>query len=58
ELAVFDVSGREVARLVDGYCSVGSHEVSFDASHLSSGIYVYRLTSGVQTLSGKMVLMK
>jgi len=57
-LSVYDVSGREVATLVDGYRSVGAHEVSFDASHLSSGVYIYRLTSGAQTLSGKMVLMK
>ncbi|MBU0517954.1 T9SS type A sorting domain-containing protein [bacterium] len=58
ELAVFDVSGREVARLVDGYRNAGSHEVNFDASHLSSGVYIYRLSTGTQTLSGKIVLMK
>ncbi|MBU1650881.1 T9SS type A sorting domain-containing protein, partial [bacterium] len=57
-LSVYDIAGREVATLVDGYRDAGTHEVSFDASALSSGVYVYRLTTGAQTLSGKMVLMK
>jgi hypothetical protein len=57
-LSVYDISGREVAILVDGYRAVGSHDVTFDASSLASGIYVYRLTAGSQTLNGKMVLMK
>ncbi|UCE24558.1 MAG: T9SS type A sorting domain-containing protein, partial [Candidatus Zixiibacteriota bacterium] len=57
-LAVYDVSGRLVTTLVDGYRDAGVHDVTFDASGLSSGIYVYRLTAGDFTASGKMVLMK
>ena len=58
QLKVFDVSGREVATLVNGYRDAGSHSVSFDASGLASGVYIYRLTSGSQTAVSKMVLMK
>ncbi len=58
KLAVYDLSGREVATLVDGYREIGTHEVTFDASGLASGVYVYRLTSGMKVASGKMVLMK
>ena len=58
QLKVFDVSGREVATLINGYRDAGSHSVSFDASGLASGVYVYRLTSGSQTAVSKMVLMK
>ncbi len=58
ELTVYDVSGREVAQLVDGWREVGSHEVTFDASDLSSGVYMYRMTAGEFTASGKMVLTK
>ncbi len=36
----------------------GTHDVSFDASHLASGIYLYRLTAGTHDFSGKMVLVK
>lgn len=57
-LAVYDVSGRLVAAVVDGYRQAGSHDVTFDGSGLASGIYIYRLTAGGFTATGKMVLMK
>ncbi|MBU0518914.1 T9SS type A sorting domain-containing protein [bacterium] len=62
-LSVYDISGRLVARLADGFRQAGTHEVTFDGSQLASGIYVYRLEmsgSGTTptTVTGKMVLMK
>ena len=42
-LLVFDMLGREVARLVDGYKTQGSYSVVFDASTLASGVYIYKL---------------
>ncbi|RJP74806.1 MAG: T9SS C-terminal target domain-containing protein [Candidatus Zixiibacteriota bacterium] len=57
-LAVFDVSGRQVAQLVDGAREAGSHEVTFDGSNLASGVYLYRLQTGGQVFSGKMMLLK
>ena len=45
-LVVLDVLGRRVSVLVDEVLSAGSHQISFDASDLPSGIYVYRLMSG------------
>lgn len=57
-LSVYDITGREVASLVDGYRVAGVHEVAFDASELASGVYVYKLTSGNQTATAKIVLMK
>jgi hypothetical protein len=36
----------------------GSHELSFDASNLSSGVYVYSLQVGANVESRKMVLVK
>ncbi|MBU0518757.1 SBBP repeat-containing protein [bacterium] len=57
-LSVYDVSGRLVAELVDGWRNAGSHEVTFDASNLASGIYLYRLDAGEFSATGKMVLMK
>ena len=58
ELAVYNVLGSEVARLVDGAMERGRHSVTFDASHLGSGIYFYRLTAGEFSQMKKMVLMK
>jgi hypothetical protein len=43
ELIVYDVLGREVTVLVDGQKSAGTHTVSFDASRLPSGLYLYHL---------------
>ncbi len=58
ELAIFDVLGREVAQLVNRNMSAGSHEVSFVADGIPSGVYFYKLTSGDATQIRKMVLMK
>ena len=58
ELTVYDITGRQVAELVNGWRDVGVHEVTFDASDLSSGIYIYRLQAGEYEASGKMVLLK
>ncbi|MBU0520121.1 T9SS type A sorting domain-containing protein, partial [bacterium] len=57
-LNVFDIQGRKVAELVDGYRDAGLHEVTFDGANLASGIYLYRLTAGEFTGLGKMVLIK
>jgi hypothetical protein len=53
-LAVFDVSGREVARLVDGEQPAGEHEASFKGGALPSGIYYCRLQAGAGS-SGRWI---
>lgn len=58
-LTVYDVYGREVARLLDGRAvSAGTHTVAFEAGHLPSGTYLYRLTAGAFTATRRMVLVK
>jgi hypothetical protein len=57
-LQVYDVSGRVVAALVDGWRQAGSHKVTFDGSGLASGVYLYRLEAGGQDAAGKMMLLK
>ncbi len=42
-LKLYDVLGREVCTLVDGIEKFGNHEVRFDGSRLSSGIYIYKI---------------
>ncbi len=58
ELKVYDMLGKEVASLVSGSYTAGTHSVPFDASALASGVYVYKLTAGDFTDSKKMVLIK
>ncbi len=57
-LKVYDMLGREVATLVNGYTTSGTHEVTFNAASLASGIYFCRLTSGNFTEVKKMMLVK
>ncbi|MDP2360992.1 MAG: T9SS type A sorting domain-containing protein [bacterium] len=57
-LRVFDMTGREVATLVNGMTERGTHTVSFDASNLGTGVYFYTLQSGSFTTTKKMVLVK
>ncbi|RJP79722.1 MAG: T9SS C-terminal target domain-containing protein, partial [Candidatus Zixiibacteriota bacterium] len=57
-LAVYDVSGREVARLVEGYQVAGSHRVVLDGANLTSGIYFAVFKTGSFTQVQKLVLMK
>jgi hypothetical protein len=46
DLKVFDVLGREIAALVQGWEDAGIHSVPWDASHCASGTYFYRLQAG------------
>jgi endonuclease I len=61
-LKVFDVLGREMVTLVNGQQSAGSHTVTFDASKLQSGVYLYRLQARGTTANfiqtKKLVLLK
>lgn len=58
KLAVFDMQGRQVASLINTMMNAGSHTVTFDATHLASGTYVYRLEAGQTQLIRKMTLLK
>ncbi|RMD50173.1 MAG: T9SS C-terminal target domain-containing protein [Ignavibacteria bacterium] len=57
-LKVYDILGKEVATLVQDNLSAGNYEVEFNASNLSSGIYLYTLTSGSYTETKKLMLLK
>ncbi|MCH8487010.1 MAG: T9SS type A sorting domain-containing protein [Candidatus Cyclonatronum sp.] len=57
-LEVFNLTGQRVATLVSGHQSAGSHTVSFSGQGLSSGIYLYRLQAGNQSIIRKMTLVK
>ncbi len=57
-LVVYDAMGREVARLVDQPLGAGTHAVTWDASGLPSGVYLYRLTAGAFSQTKAMTLLK
>ena len=60
-LKVYSILGQEIATLISNkYLDAGEHEITFDASNLSSGVYFYRMNFGDGTYSTmkKMLLLK
>jgi hypothetical protein len=58
KLRVYDTTGRLAAELINGWREAGTHEVTFDASHLSSGIYLARISAGSFQAVHKIMLVK
>ena len=58
QLTVYNMLGQKVQTLVDGNLTSGSHTVRFEASNLSSGIYIYQLRTPTTSLTQRMVLVK
>ena len=58
KLVVYDITGRAVATLVDGWMNEGAHQAVFTADNLSSGVYFYNLTAPGFSDTKKMLLIK
>ncbi|UCC78614.1 MAG: T9SS type A sorting domain-containing protein [Candidatus Zixiibacteriota bacterium] len=58
KLTVYDLLGRQVKTLLDEYRQAGIHAVTFEAAHLSSGVYFYRLQAGEKIETKRMLLLK
>lgn len=58
KLEVFNLLGQSVRTLADGRMGAGTHLAVFDADNLPSGIYFYRLTHEVGSVTRKMILLK
>lgn len=58
KLRVFDLLGKEVATIFDGFQEAGTQKVFFNASNIPSGMYLYRLESGSFVATKKMTVLK
>lgn len=58
KLSVFDISGKEVAVLFNGYKPAGNYKSDFNAGMLASGIYFYKIETAIFTETKKMILIK
>jgi hypothetical protein len=57
-LKIFDLAGREIATLINAKKEAGAHQIRFDASHLASGIYFYKLTTGNLSATKKLLVVR
>lgn len=57
-LKIFDVLGKEISTLINKEMGEGAHQVKFNGDNLSSGIYIYRLSSTNFSSSKTMILLK
>ncbi len=57
-IEVYDILGRQVATLEDGYKAAGHHQIIWHADRVSSGIYFYKITAGEFHETAKMTLLK
>lgn len=58
KLSIYNQLGVKVAVLLDDKFAAGVHQINFDASNLSSGVYFFELISGGNRLVKKLTLMK
>ena len=57
-LEVYDSIGRSIRKLLENYMNVGKHEITFDGTGMSSGVYYYQLRVGKNIYTKKMLLIK
>jgi hypothetical protein len=57
-LEVFDLSGRKVATVAEGYRPAGENEAVLDTGNLAAGVYVYRLRAGDKTATKRLAVVK
>jgi hypothetical protein len=55
---IYNVLGEYVATIVNGHYPIGLHEVKYNARHLSTGYYIYRIQAGKFQDVKKMILQK
>lgn len=57
-LTLYDLQGKEIAVIADRFFDAGNNMVSFNATRIPSGLYIYRLEHGIMNRSKKMIILK
>ena len=57
-ITVYDITGKEVYKSLEGFRTEGLHKFKFSSNHLASGVYIYKIDAGDFTEAKKMVLFK
>lgn len=54
-ISVYDITGKLVDNVINTIIGVGSHAIEYNTSSLNSGIYIYKLSSGTESKTGKLI---
>ncbi|MEX0844373.1 MAG: T9SS type A sorting domain-containing protein, partial [Balneolaceae bacterium] len=57
-IKIYDITGREVAELINTRQSAGTHNIEWNAKQFATGVYLYRITAGDFTAVRKLTLIK
>ncbi len=57
-ISVYNLAGQKIETLIDNKMNAGSHQISWDASTYSSGVYFYKLTTNGKAFTKRMTLLK
>jgi len=57
-IRIYDILGREVILIADGFYKAGTYSINFDGSNLSTGTYFYRIQAGDYVDAKKMLMIK
>lgn len=57
-LTIYDIQGREISTIIDGFYQAGTHEAAFDGSVFSSGVYFAVLKTPIELKTQKLLLVK
>ncbi|MBZ0179162.1 MAG: T9SS type A sorting domain-containing protein [Melioribacteraceae bacterium] len=57
-ITVYDLLGRKIAELINEIKEAGSYEVNFNAENHPSGLFIYKLTTNVNIVTKKMMLLR
>jgi hypothetical protein len=58
ELSIYNVTGEKITTLINKKQQAGFHSISWDASGMASGVYLYRLQAGDYVETRKMIVLK
>ncbi len=58
QMDIFDINGRKVKTLIDGFTNTGSHSVNWEAHDISAGLYIVKLTASGKSHAQKIAVLK
>jgi hypothetical protein len=57
-LEIYDILGRKVETLIDEFQSPGAYAITWDVTHIASGMYFYRIQTGEYAAARRMTILK